>query len=295
MGEEMLTGKVALAVIDILYFCGFSTGSICSNVCSFEEVESMEVTMTIGEQRCWLLVPDEEDRSNFDRFFITTQEEGSYLSLCGTYFHPNTCEELGTQCNLGGLDFHSQTFFSHENPLPIILDIQQQPLESKESTSTVTIQFSRNSLADNDTSITVSVSVSASLSTTPSPSPSISSSRSNSPSRSATSTQSVTRSATQSLVSSSTPSPSTSASTSVSSSNLGSASASPSVTPTKSNSHSASISVSQSGGEDEGINWLFLIVVVGSAIGTIVVCVVSFFFHQRKLSGREISVFDFMD
>merc|ERR1712137_1220079 len=295
MGEEMLTGKVALAVIDILYFCGFSTGSICSNVCSFEEVESMEVTMTIGEQRCWLLVPDEEDRSNFDRFFITTQEEGSYLSLCGTYFHPNTCEELGTQCNLGGLDFHSQTFFSHENPLPIILDIQQQPLESKESTSTVTIQFSRNSLADNDTSITVSVSVSASLSTTPSPSPSISSS--NSPSRSATSTQSVTRSATQSLVSSSTPSPSTSASTSVSSSNLGSASASPSVTPTKSNSvsHSASISVSQSGGEDEGINWLFLIVVVGSAIGTIVVCVVSFFFHQRKLSGREISVFDFMD
>merc|ERR1712137_1057565 len=241
--------------------------------------------MTIGEQRCWLLVPDEEDRSNFDRFFITTQEEGSYLSLCGTYFHPNTCEELGTQCNLGGLDFHSQTFFSHENPLPIILDIQQQPLESKESTSTVTIQFSRNSLADNDTSITVSVSVSASLSTTPSPS------------RSATSTQSVTRSATQSLVSSSTPSPSTSASTSVSSSNLGSASASPSVTPTKSNSvsHSASISVSQSGGEDEGINWLFLIVVVGSAIGTIVVCVVSFFFHQRKLSGREISVFDFMD
>merc|ERR1712137_1522017 len=293
MGEEMLTGKVALAVIDILYFCGFSTGSICSNVCSFKEVESMEVTMTIGEQRCWLLVPDEEDRSNFDRFFITTQEEGSYLSLCGTYFHPNTCEELGTQCNLGGLDFHSQTFFSHENPLPIILDIQQQPLESKESTSTVTIQFSRNSLADNDTSITVSVS--ASLSTTPSPSPSISSS--NSPSRSATSTQSVTRSATQSLVSSSTPSPSTSASTSVSSSNLGSASASPSVTPTKSNSvsHSASISVSQSGGEDEGINWLFLIVVVGSAIGTIVVCVVSFFFHQRKLSGREISVFDFMD
>merc|ERR1712137_1320068 len=285
MGEEMLTGKVALAVIDILYFCGFSTGSICSNVCSFKEVESMEVTMTIGEQRCWLLVPDEEDRSNFDRFFITTQEEGSYLSLCGTYFHPNTCEELGTQCNLGGLDFHSQTFFSHENPLPIILDIQQQPLESKESTSTVTIQFSRNSLADNDTSITVSVSVSASLSTTPSPS------------RSATSTQSVTRSATQSLVSSSTPSPSTSASTSVSSSNLGSASASPSVTPTKSNSvsHSASISVSQSGGEDEGINWLFLIVVVGSAIGTIVVCVVSFFFHQRKLSGREISVFDFMD
>merc|ERR1712137_1247856 len=295
MGEEMLTGKVALAVIDILYFCGFSTGSICSNVCSFEEVESMEVTMTIGEQRCWLLVPDEEDRSNFDRFFITTQEEGSYLSLCGTYFHPNTCEELGTQCNLGGLDFHSQTFFSHENPLPIILDIQQQPLESKESTSTVTIQFSRNSLADNDTSITVSVSVSASLSTTPSPSPSISSS--NSPSRSRSATQSVTRSATQSLVSSSTPSPSTSASTSVSSSNLGSASASPSVTPTKSNSvsHSASISVSQSGGEDEGINWLFLIVVVGSAIGTIVVCVVSFFFHQRKLSGREISVFDFMD
>merc|ERR1712137_480627 len=293
MGEEMLKGKVALAVIVILYFCGFSTGSICSNVCSFKEVESMEVTMTIGEQRCWLLVPDEEDRSNFDRFFITTQEEGSYLSLCGTYFHPNTCEELGTQCNLGGLDFHSQTFFSHENPLPIILDIQQQPLESKESTSTVTIQFSRNSLADNDTSITVSVS--ASLSTTPSPSPSISSS--NSPSRSATSTQSVTRSATQSLVSSSTPSPSTSASTSVSSSNLGSASASPSVTPTKSNSvsHSASISVSQSGGEDEGINWLFLIVVVGSAIGTIVVCVVSFFFHQRKLSGREISVFDFMD
>merc|ERR1712137_1316900 len=235
MGEEMLKGKVALAVIVILYFCGFSTGSICSNVCSFKEVESMEVTMTIGEQRCWLLVPDEEDRSNFDRFFITTQEEGSYLSLCGTYFHPNTCEELGTQCNLGGLDFHSQTFFSHENPLPIILDIQQQPLESKESTSTVTIQFSRNSLADNDTSITVSVSVSASLSTTPSPSP-----------------QSVTRSATQSLVSSSTPSPSTSASTSVSSSNLGSASASPSVTPTKSNSvsHSASISVSQSGGED---------------------------------------------